>query len=77
MVNNMTNSDLREVMEIIDKKVNQVIALANHIKGGNVDWNYVQEKRESYPVLDKANNVVRKKIAAILKEAYGVDISDL
>lgn len=70
------NNDLRKAIEVIDKKVNQVIALTNHIKNGSVEWNYFNEKSEKFPVLDKVNNEVRKKIAKILLDAYGVKISE-
>jgi D-hexose-6-phosphate mutarotase len=70
------NRDLQKVIEIIDKKVNQTIALANHIKNGHVEWNYVNEKSERFPVLDSKNNAVREKIAAILFVEYGVRISE-
>lgn len=72
----MTDNDLRQAIEIIDKKVNQVIALTNHIKNGHVEWNYFNEKSEKFPALDKENNAVRKQIAKILLDAYGVKISE-
>lgn len=72
----MTDRDLQKAIETIDKKVNQVIALTNHIKNGSVEWNYFNEKSEKFPVLDKRNNAVREKIAAILFAEYGVRISE-
>lgn len=69
-----------EVINLVDKKLRQAIALANHVKASKgttafVSESYVEEKSTRTPVLDRQNAAVYDLIIEHINAAYGLDLA--
>jgi len=69
-----------EVINLVDKKLRQAIALANHVKAGACDFvseSYVHEKSTRTPVLDSQNAAVYDLLVEHINAAYGLDLATM
>lgn len=64
-----------ELLTLLSKMLTQVVVLCNHVMSGREpEKDYVNEKLNSYPVLDFSNQDVLDRILNILEPRYGVDL---
>ena len=65
----------KEVLKMISERIVQAIVLSNHLAdSAEPHADYVNEKINSWPVMDRSNQDIFHQVKIILRSAYGIEI---
>ena len=71
----MADMTRKEVLKMISERIVQAIVLSNHLAdSAEPHADYVNEKINSWPVMDKANQDIFNEIRVVLIARYGIEI---